>query len=80
MDEAKEQANMHAILTLLEQDEMRAHDLVEKGELLRLLGRFGDAIAVLKAVPPDGHNEIRASRIEALARRRDTRVRELVAA
>lgn len=77
MDEVDERANMQAILELLEQGEMGARDLLKKGELLRLLGRFDDAVAVLKAVPPDGYTEIRASRIERLARRGDLQVRPL---
>ncbi|MBA5686720.1 hypothetical protein [Rugamonas apoptosis] len=77
MPEADEWANMRAILDLLEQGEMRPADMVEKGELLRLLGRLNEAAAVLRAVQPDGHSEIRASLIERLARRGDTQVRPL---
>lgn len=77
MDEANERANMQMILELLEQGEMGPHDMVEKGELLRLLGRFDDAAAVLKAVPPDGYSEVRASKIERLALASDTNVRPL---
>lgn len=77
MAEAEEQFNMMAILALLESEGMTPHNMVQKGELLRLLGRFDDAVAVLKAVPPDGHNEIRASLIERLARRGDMQVRPL---
>ncbi len=51
--------------------------MIEQGELLRQLGRFDEAIAVLKAVPADGHNEFRAVKIERLARSGDTQVREL---
>lgn len=51
--------------------------MVEKGELLRLLGRFDDAVAVLKAVPPFEHNARRASKIARLARAGDTYVRPL---
>lgn len=77
MDEVEERVNMQGILELLEQEEMGGRDLVQKGELLRLLGRFDDAVAVLKAVPPDGYNEVRASKIETLARAGDSRVRPL---
>ncbi len=77
MPEADERANMRAILALLECAAVTPSDMVEKGELLRLLGRFDEAVAVLKAVPADGYNEIRASKIEALARLRDMQVRPL---
>jgi hypothetical protein len=77
MPESQERANMQALLALLEQEEIQPRDMVEKGELLRLLGRFDEAVTVLKAVPPDGHNEVRASKIERLARRRDNQVRQL---
>ena len=40
---------------------------VTRGELLRQLGRFEEAVAVLKAVVPDGRSEVRAVRIERLA-------------
>ncbi|MES2151254.1 MAG: hypothetical protein V4508_15855 [Pseudomonadota bacterium] len=77
MAEADERANMLAILGLLEQGEMGPGDMVEKGELLRLLGNFDEAVTVLKAVPPDGYNEVRAGKSEALARSGDACVREL---
>lgn len=72
-----ERANMRELLALLEQSEMDASDMVEKGELLRQLGHFYDAVAVLKAVPADGYNEVRAVQIEALARAGDRVVRAL---
>ena len=72
-----DRANMRELLALLEQGEMDASDMVEKGELLRQLGHFYDAVAVLKAVPADGYNEVRAVRIEALARAGDRVVRAL---
>jgi hypothetical protein len=72
-----EQANMQAILDMLKEGEMNSWDMLQQGELLRLLGRFDEAIAVLKAVPPDGHSEIRALKIERLARGGDALVREL---
>lgn len=77
MPKADEWANMRALLILLEEGDMPPCDMVEKGELLRLMGRFGEAVAVLKAVPPDGYNEIRAVRIEKLALRGDNQVRPL---
>lgn len=70
-------ANMRELLALLEQGEMSARDMVEKGELLRQLGHFYDAVDVLKAVPADCYNEVRAVRIEALARAGDRVVRAL---
>ena len=51
--------------------------MIEQGELLRLLGRFDEAVAILKAVPPDGHSEVRAVKIERLARSGDTQVQML---
>jgi hypothetical protein len=57
--------NMVRILALIE-DSPKAQ--VTRGELLRQLGRFDDAVAVLKAVVPDGRSEVRAVRIERLAR------------
>lgn len=72
-----EQANMEALLELLEYIEMKERDILQKGELLRLLGRFDEAIAVLRAVPPDGHSEVQASMIERLARAGDRQVRLL---
>ena len=50
-----------------------------QGELLRLLGRFDEAIEVLKAVPADGHSEMREVKIEKLARNGDNQVRTLSA-
>ena len=75
MDQADERTNMEAILDLLEQGEMKAHDIVEKGEILRLMGRFDDAVAVLKTVPADGFSKERASKIAELALAGDTCVR-----
>jgi len=51
---AAERANMEEMLCLLEMGELASRDLVQKGELLRLLGRFDEAISVLKSVRPDG--------------------------
>ncbi|WP_426170521.1 hypothetical protein [Pseudoduganella sp. R-34] len=75
--EVEELANMEALLDLLNARAMTAAEQVQKGEILRLLGRFEEAVAVLKAVPPDGHNEIRAVKIERLAQQRDQQVRAL---
>ena len=52
-------------------------EMIEQGELLRQLGRFDEAIAMLKAVPADGHSEVKAVKIERLARSGDSQVREL---
>lgn len=57
-------ANMLRLLELLEND---PEGKVERGELLRQLGRFDEAVAVLKAVKPDGYNEVKAVMIERLA-------------
>jgi hypothetical protein len=75
--EADEWANMETILDLLDASEMTAGDQGRKGELLRQLGRFDEAIAVLKAVPADGHREVRAVRIEWQARQGHLSVRPL---
>ena len=56
--------NMLRLLELIE-DAPKAQ--VTRGELLRQLGRFDEAVAVLKAVVPDGCSEVRAVRIERLA-------------
>ena len=65
------------ILDLLRDAEVKPWNMIQQGELLRLLGRFDEAVAVLKSVPADGHSEIRAAKIESLSRRRDMQVREL---
>lgn len=55
------------ILRLLELIEHYPEEQVMRGELLRQLGRFDDAVAVLKAVKPDGYSEVKAVKIESLA-------------
>lgn len=75
--QALERSNMEAILAMLREGDGHSTDMIEQGELLRLLGRFDEAIAVLKAVPADGHSEVRAVKIERLARSGDSQVREL---
>ena len=77
--EADERGNMEAILDMLKDGECSGRSMIQQGELLRLLGRFDEAVAVLKAVPADGHSEVRALKIERLALRGDTHVRELSA-
>jgi hypothetical protein len=72
-----ERNNMEAILGMLQDGETYPMSMIQQGELLRLLGRFDEAVAILKAVPPDGHSEIRALKIERLARSGDMQVREL---
>lgn len=57
-------ANKMRLLEFVEND---ATAQVVRGELLRQLGRFDEAVAVLKAVVPDGRSEVRAVRIERLA-------------
>ena len=74
-----ERTNMEVILGMLQEAEAQPWNLIQQGELLRLLGRFDEAVAVLKAVPADGHSEVRADKIEKLARKGDTRVRILSA-
>lgn len=76
-DEAGEHANMLALLSMLEQQALTPEKQVEKAELLRLLGRFEESVAVAKAVPPDGYNEVRAIKIERLARARSCAVHML---
>ena len=46
------------MLRILELIEHRPQAQVTRGELLRQLGRFDEAVAVLKAVVPDGHSEV----------------------
>lgn len=75
--QALERSNMEAILAMLRDGAGHPSDMIEQGELLRQLGRFDEAIAVLKAVPANGHSEVRAVKIERLARSGDTQVREL---
>lgn len=75
--QAAERTNMEVILDMLRDGEMQPMHMILQGELLRLLGRFDEAIAVLKAVPADGHSEVRAVKIERLARIGDTQVHEL---
>lgn len=62
-------ANAQRLVELLEHD---AKGQVARGELLRQLGRFDEAVAVLAAVVPDGHSEVKASKIGRLARQRNT--------
>jgi hypothetical protein len=69
-----------AVANILRLLELFEHDLkhqVERGELLRQLGRFDEAVAVLKAVKPDGYSEVKAVKIERLARARDSALRLL---
>lgn len=68
---------MEAILDMLRDGEAQPRSMIQQRELLRLLGRFDEAVAVLKTVPSDGHSEVRALKIERLARNGDTQVREL---
>ena len=74
---AVERSNMEAILDILRDDEVKPSYMIQKGELLRLLGRFDEAVSVLRAVPPDGFSELRALKIEKLAFSGDTQVRQL---
>jgi len=76
---AAERTNMEVILDILRDGKQQPGSMIQQGELLRLLGRFDDAVTVLQAVPPDGHSEVRAVKIEKLARSGDMQVRELSA-
>jgi len=74
---AVERANMEMILGMLQEGKIQPQSLIQQGELLRLLGRSGDAVAVLESVQTDGHSQVRAVKIERLARSGDTQVRML---
>lgn len=72
-----EHSNMEAMLIILQDNEADSASLIHQGELLRLLGRFDQAQALLATVKPDGYSEIRAGKIAALVKAGDTSVREL---
>lgn len=72
-----ERSNMEFILDMLRDGKQDAGSLLLQGELLRLLGRFDEAISTLKAVPADGYHEVRAVKIERLARCGDMLVQKL---
>ena len=74
---AVEHSNMEVILDMLQDGEVEPWNMIQQGELLRLLGRFDEAIVKLRVVPADGHSEVRAAKIERLARCGDTAVRML---
>lgn len=74
---AVERTNMEVILDMLQDSDAEPWHTIQRGELLRLLGRFDEAITILKAVPPDGHSEVRAIKIEQLARSGNAQVRLL---
>ena len=57
-------ANIQRLLELIELD---PGEQVMRGELLRQLGRFDEAAAVLRAVKPNGYSEVKAAKIERLA-------------
>lgn len=59
-------------LRLLELIEHNPKGQLERGELMRQLGRFDEAVAVLEAVTPDGYSEVKAVKIERLARARNS--------
>lgn len=71
---AESRANILRLLELFEHDLKRQ---VERGELLRQLGRFDEAAAVLKALKPDGYSEVKAVKIERLAQALITELRVL---
>ncbi len=68
--------NMHRLVELLKDDEASK---VERGELLRQLWCFDEAIAVLKTVRPDGYSEVRASKIQRWAQERNAALQVLAA-
>lgn len=74
---AAERSNMEMMLDMLQDGEVNPSNMIQQGELLRLLGRFDDAVAILRAVPADGYSEVIAVGIEKLARRGDDQVRML---
>lgn len=74
---AVERSNMEVILDMLQDSEVEPWNMIQQGELLRLLGRFDEAVVKLRAVPADGHSEVRAAKIEKLAKCGDTAVRML---
>lgn len=74
---ALEHTNMEVILNMLRGGEVTPWSMIQQGELLRLLGRFDEAVTVLKEVPADGYSEVRAVKIERLARDGDRQVRML---
>lgn len=67
-------ANMQRLLALIEHDPKAQ---VTRGELLRQLGRFDEAVEVLKAVVPDGHSEVKAVKIERLAASRCDKLQDI---
>jgi hypothetical protein len=69
---ATARANKERLLALLTHDPKAQ---VARGELLRQLGRFDEAVAVLKAVKPDGYSEVKAVKIERLALARNAELK-----
>lgn len=67
-------SNMLRLLVLLEHDQ---NGQVTRGEILRELGRFSEAVAVLSAVPPDAASAATAYRIEYLAKTHISELRSL---
>jgi len=70
---------MKVILDILPDGEQHPGSMSQQGELLRLLGRFDEAIASLRSLPAGGHSEVRAVKIERLAPIGDPQVQELSA-
>lgn len=75
IDAALARANRLRLLELFEHD---PKEQVARGELLRQLGRFDEAVAVLKAVKPDGYAEVKAVKIEWLALAGIAELRDLI--
>jgi hypothetical protein len=57
---------MEAILDILRDGEVQPWSMIQQGELLRLLGRLDEAIAILQTVTADGYSDARAPKIENL--------------
>ena len=72
--QAEAQTNALRLLELFEND---LSEQVARGELLRQLGRFDEAVSVLKAVKPDGYSEVKASKIQRLAQSRHAQLATL---
>ena len=67
-------SNMLRLLVLLEHT---PHGQVARGEILRELGRFSEAVSVLSAVSPDAPSAATAYRIEYLAKTHISELRSL---
>jgi hypothetical protein len=71
---AEARANVLRLLELFEND---PEQQVARGELPRQLGRFEEAVAVLKAVKPNGYSEVKAVKIQRFAETRNADLQAL---